>query len=78
MTVGSVVATLAETVCFVRLVASTPSAGQLASVENGRYHHLKTDVEFPVPAGWSVLMTGQSSGGGEQLYLRDAASPRSG
>ena len=76
MTVGSVVATLAATAAVVLLVTSTPSAGQLAFVENGRYHHLRTGVEFPVPAGWSVLTTGQSSGGGEQMYLRDAASPK--
>src|SRR5579863_8168571 len=75
MTIGSVVATLAETVGVVLLVTSTPSAGQLAFVANGRYHHLKTGVEFPLPAGWSVLTTGRSSGGGEQIYLRDAASP---
>ena len=55
--------------------AAYRAEGQLASVENGRYRHFKTDVEFAVPPGWSVVGTGQSSDGGEQMYLRDAASP---
>jgi hypothetical protein len=50
-------------------------AGQLATLHDGRYHHIKSGVEFPVPDGWSVLWTGDSSDGGEQVYLRDAASP---
>jgi hypothetical protein len=75
MNLRSAVATLVRTACFVLFVSLTPLAGQLASVQIGRYHHFKTAVEFPVPAGWSVVTTGQSSDGGEQTYLRDAALP---
>jgi hypothetical protein len=62
------------------LLGGTLSAGQLGSelgsVENGRYRHVKTDVNFPVPAGWSVLGTGGSSDSGEQMYIRHETSPR--
>jgi len=58
------------------LLAGTLSAGQLGSVENGRYRHVKTDVNFPVPAGWTVVATGPSSDGGEQMYMHYQTSPK--
>jgi hypothetical protein len=58
------------------LLAGTLSAGQLGSVENGLYRHVKTDLAFPIPAGWTVLTTGGSSDGGEQMYMRHDTSPR--
>jgi hypothetical protein len=63
---------LATTLVF----GSVLAADQLATVQAGRYHHVKSGVEFPVPSGWSVLWTGASSDGGEQMYLRDNASPQ--
>jgi hypothetical protein len=58
------------------LLGGTLSAGQLGSVENRLYRHVKTDVAFPIPAGWTVLTTGGSSDGGEQMYMRHDTSPR--
>jgi hypothetical protein len=56
------------------LLLAIPLAAQLGSVENGRYRHFSSEVEFPLHSGWSVVATGPSSDGGDQVYLRDAAS----
>lgn len=53
-----------------------PRISELGFVKDGRYHHIRTGVEFPVPLGWSVISTGPSSGGGEQMYLRNVAAPQ--
>jgi hypothetical protein len=75
MAARTTVTTFLATVCGVLLVVSTPGAGQLASEQNGRYRHVKSGVEFPVPSGWSVTGTNPSSDGGEQTTLLNATAP---
>jgi tetratricopeptide (TPR) repeat protein len=47
----------------------------LGTVQNGRYHHAKTGVEFDVPADWSVTCTSPSSGNGEMAVLSNTTFP---
>jgi hypothetical protein len=46
----------------------------LGTVENGRYRHTWTGVEFTVPEGWLVEGTYMSSDSGQQTQLRDPKS----
>ena len=55
------------------LVAGGASA-QVGTLQNGRYHHLATGVEFNVPPGWSVVKGGASSDDGETVTLQDSTS----
>jgi hypothetical protein len=43
-------------------------------LQNGRYHHNRTGIEFDVPAEWSFLSDGPSSDGGDMARVRDSAS----
>lgn len=54
-----------------------PAPRELGFIKNGRYHHIATGVEFPIPNGWSVLSASGSSDDGEQVHLGDDATPAS-
>ena len=63
------------------LSSMTPSSAQaprpaFGGVQNGRYHHFRTGINFAVPAGWTVLVAGPSSDGGEMVTLRDSVTDR--
>jgi len=47
----------------------------LATVQNGRYHHNLTGVEFQVPPDWKVQGTMPSSDDGEMVGLSDSVFP---
>jgi hypothetical protein len=50
-----------------------PSEGSV-TVENGRFYHKPSGVEFDMPSGWSVNRTQFSGGGpGESTILQDAS-----
>ncbi len=55
-----------------RFVGGEPEP--LATVENGRYRHTWTGVEFNVPEAWVVEGTYMSSDSGQQTQLRDPKS----
>jgi hypothetical protein len=55
--------------------AAQGAAQTLGFVQDGRYHHVKTGVQFLVPLDWMVGPTGPSSDGGEMVQLRDAVQP---
>jgi len=42
----------------------------------GRYHHISTGMDIPVPLDWSIFDEGPSSDDGEQVVLRYARSPQ--
>jgi hypothetical protein len=46
-----------------------PNGEPLATVENGRYRHRWSGIEFDVPQGWEAGVTGPSSDFGEQVAL---------
>jgi len=45
----------------------------LGVVQNGRYHHNLTGVEFDLPPGWSHRVTDQSSDNGQMAILSEAS-----
>ncbi len=77
MTARSLTTPLVVAALVVVLQHKDPVARQpvLGIVTNGRYHHIASGVEFPVPKGWSVVSTSGSSDGGDQVYLADEAAP---
>jgi tetratricopeptide (TPR) repeat protein len=46
----------------------------LGKLENGRYHHNLTGVEFSAPPGWVITQDSDSSGGGEIALLSNSNS----
>jgi hypothetical protein len=55
---------------------AVPSA--IGTFTNNRFHHTLTGTEFSLPAGWSAMYQGHSSGGGEQIGFAlnsDAGEP---
>jgi flavin-dependent dehydrogenase len=52
------------------------SARQAGVDKDNVYRHPRTGFEFAVPVDWTVLATGQSSDGGDQMYLRYSGSPK--
>ncbi len=46
----------------------------LGTLQNGRYHHTATGVEFILPSGWSVVKASGSSAGGDTVVLMDSVS----
>jgi hypothetical protein len=59
----------------ISLAAAQGTAQTLGFVQDARYHHVKTGVQFLVPPGWIVMDTAPSSDGGEMVQLRDAVQP---
>jgi tetratricopeptide (TPR) repeat protein len=57
-----------------RVHSFQPPAPPLGTVQNLRYHHIATNVEFSLPAGWSVDGTVPSSDDGEMVDLSDQVS----
>jgi len=43
------------------------------TLENGVYHHTGTGTEIKVPEGWSVTGDGESSGGGDCVFLSEGS-----
>jgi hypothetical protein len=43
----------------------------VGSIENNRYHHKLTGLEFDTPSGWTITGDGGSSGGGEMVILAE-------
>jgi hypothetical protein len=70
-----VVAIIAATVGRAGGAAAQGAAQTLGFVQDGRYYHVKTGVQFLVPPDWILLGTGPSSDGGEMVQLRDAVLP---
>jgi hypothetical protein len=56
---------------------TNPVPRELGFVKDGRYHHIATGVDFPVPKNWSVRSASGSSEDGEQVFLGDDATPAS-
>ena len=54
------------------LVAATASA-QVGTLQNGRYHHIATGVEFTLPPGWSVVKDNPAAKG-DTVILVDSVS----
>jgi hypothetical protein len=50
---------------------------ELGFVNSGRYHHIATGVEFPVPRNWSVRSASGSSEDGYEVFLGDDETPAS-
>jgi len=48
-----------------------PRPDRLGTVENGRYRHLLTNVQFAVPPGWRVSRTYPSTDDGQGVQLYD-------
>jgi hypothetical protein len=65
-------------------VAGVPVFGQRTSensgrqifgvLQNGRYHHNTTGIEFAVPPDWALVGAGPSSDGGDGVTLRDSVT----
>ena len=58
------------------LFVSTAASAQIGSLQNGRYRHIATGVEFTLPAGWSVVKASPSSAKGDTITLLDSVSRR--
>ena len=56
-------------------IVSPQIAGRdLGTLQDGRYYHLRTGINFAVPVGWTLLVAGPSSDGGEMVTLRDSGT----
>ncbi len=47
----------------------------LGSLQNGRYHHYWTGVEFPLPAGWTTKAQATADGGDRIDFSESPAGP---
>jgi hypothetical protein len=64
-------------VLIVVMQHTDPLPRELGYLRDGRYHHIATGVEFPLPEGWSVQSASGSSDDGEQVFLVDGEAPAS-
>ncbi len=51
-----------------------PAEILLGSVQNGRYHHNWTGVEFPLPAGWTIKLQSSQPDGGDRIDFSESPS----
>ena len=58
------------------LLAVTAASAQVGALQNGRYHHTATGIEFTLPAGWSAVKTTPSFNNGDTVTLQDSVSKR--
>jgi hypothetical protein len=61
--------------CLVLRTSVIAQPSRNADDKRDVYRHDRTGFEFVVPSGWTVLWTGSSSDGGDQMYLRYFAAP---
>jgi hypothetical protein len=47
---------------------------RVGTLENGVYRHTATSTEIRLPAGWSVQMDGESSGGGDTVQIANGSN----
>jgi hypothetical protein len=69
--IASIAARLGAVLRSTTFLPTAPPKLTKGTLENGLYHHTLTGTEIRVPAGWSIIGDGGSSGGGEAVGLAD-------
>jgi hypothetical protein len=60
-------------IILITLYAGLAASAQIGTLQNGRYRHIATGVEFTLPAGWSVLKENPSPKG-DTVTLMDSTT----